>query len=76
MLILFSKLFFKIEKRKTEMNDWFSFFQRSEIEWPFDTRINKVNTIIVMVSYIFVAVQFHFSIDVSFCLHRVSILVL
>ena len=40
MLILFSKLFSKIEKRKTKIDDWFSFFWRSENEWPFDTRIN------------------------------------
>ena len=39
MLILFSKLFSKIEKRKTEIDDWFSFFLWSENEWPFDTRI-------------------------------------
>ena len=41
MLILFSKLFSKTEKQKTEIDDWFSFFWRSENEWPFDTRINK-----------------------------------
>ena len=41
MLILFSKLFSKIEKRKTEIDDWFSFFWWSENEWPFDTRIQQ-----------------------------------
>ena len=42
MLILFSKLFFKIEKRKTEIDARFSFFWSSENEWPFDTCIIKV----------------------------------